>query len=284
MSRLTERNLIGGHVSTAGGISKSPDRAAVFAFRTFQIFSKNQMQWKVKDLPEDEIRAFRNNVKAHKQEKLMSHASYLLNLGSNSPEMHNKVSDALTIELKRANALSIDYLVLHPGSFSGSSEKLAMSQMSEILNAVLPGTEKTKILIETSAGQGSTLPYKFEQIAQIFDPITDRKKIGVCFDTCHVFAAGYDIKSRSGYEETMDSFNSIIGLQYLMGFHLNDSKKEMGSRVDRHEQIGSGQLGIDGVSNFINDPRFFDLPMVLETPKGEDGYMDDLAVMEKAMR
>ncbi|MCL5804035.1 MAG: deoxyribonuclease IV, partial [Candidatus Thermoplasmatota archaeon] len=244
MSRLTERNLIGGHVSTAGGISKSPDRAAVFAFRTFQIFSKNQMQWKVKDLPEDEIRAFRNNVKAHKQEKLMSHASYLLNLGSNSPEMQNKVSDALTIELQRANALSIDYLILHPGSFSGSSENVAISQMSEILNAVLPGTEKTKILIETSAGQGSTLPYKFEQIAQIFDPITDRKKIGVCFDTCHVFAAGYDIKSRSGYEETMDSFNSIIGLQYLMGFHLNDSKKEMGSRVDRHEQIGSGQLGI----------------------------------------
>ena len=284
MSRLTERNLIGGHVSTAGGISKSPDRAAVFAFRTFQIFSKNQMQWKAKALPDDEVNAFRNSVRAHKQEKLMSHASYLLNLGSNSAEMHTKVSDALTIELQRANALSIDYLVLHPGSFSGSSENVAMSHMSEILNTVLPESEMTKILIETSAGQGSTLPYKFEQIAQIFDPIAERKKIGVCFDTCHVFAAGYDIKSSNGYEETMDRFNSIVGLQYLMGFHLNDSKKEMGSRVDRHEQIGSGQLGIDGVSNFINDPRFFELPMVLETPKGEDGYMDDLAVMEKAMR
>ena len=147
MSRLTERNLIGGHVSTAGGISKSPDRAAVFAFRTFQIFSKNQMQWKAKALPDDEVKAFRNNVKAHKQEKLMSHASYLLNLGSNSPEMHAKVSDALTIELQRANALSIDYLVLHPGSFSGSSENVAMSHMSEILNTVLPESEKTKILI-----------------------------------------------------------------------------------------------------------------------------------------
>ncbi|MGC8515662.1 MAG: deoxyribonuclease IV [Thermoplasmata archaeon] len=280
---VTEKILLGGHISTSGGISKAPVRAAVFGFRTMQIFSKNQMQWNAKPLPDEEIAMFKSEYTKVGLRKTMSHASYLLNLGSPNKEMKVKVKDAMQLELSRANVLGIDYVILHPGSQKDTTERAAITQMSEILDSVLSASSFTKVLIENAAGQGSAIGYQFRQISEIIDGISQKDMIGVCIDTCHVFAAGYDVKTPEGYAETMDRFNSEVGLKYLLGFHLNDSKKEQGSRLDRHEQIGKGLLGLDGIKNFVNDKRFSDIPMVLETPKGEEGYADDIKAIESVM-
>ena len=213
----------------------------------------------------------------------MRHGFSQPNLGSPDKEMKVKVKDAMQLELSRANALGIDYVILHPGSQKDTTEKAAMTQMSEILDSVLPDSEFTKVLIENAAGQGSAIGYQFRQLSEIIDGVSKKNMIGVCIDTCHVFAAGYDVKTPEGYAETMDRFNSEVGLKFLMGFHLNDSKKEQGSRLDRHEQIGKGLLGLDGIKNFVNDERFRDIPMVLETPKGEEGYADDIKAIESVM-
>ena len=281
--KVTEKILLGGHISTSGGISKAPARAAVFGFRTMQVFSKNQMQWNAKPLPDQEIAMFKSEYAKVGLRKTMSHASYLLNLGSPDKEMKVKVKDAMQLELSRANALGIDYVILHPGSQKDTTEKAAITQMSEILDSVLSDSEFTKVLIENAAGQGSAVGYQFRQLSEIIDGVSKKNMIGVCIDTCHVFAAGYDVKTPEGYAETMDRFNSEVGLKFLMGFHLNDSKKEQGSRLDRHEQIGKGLLGLDGIKNFVNDERFRDIPMVLETPKGEEGYADDIKAIESVM-
>ncbi len=282
--KVTEKILLGGHISTAGGISNSPARAAEFGFRTLQVFSKNQMQWKAKPLPDKEIEGFRTESQKSGLRKMMVHASYLLNLGSADPDMTTKVKDALAIELDRANRLEISYLVLHPGSSVGSNEESAIKRISAMLNTVLHASRKTMILLETAAGQGSNVGYTFEQLARMIDGVDYKNKIGVCFDTCHVFASGYDIKSPEGYAETMNRFSSQVGWKYLLGFHLNDSKGALGSRIDRHEQIGKGKLGLEGISNFVNDRRLTEIPMVLETPKGEEGYADDIANIEKGIR
>ncbi|MGC8505236.1 MAG: deoxyribonuclease IV [Thermoplasmata archaeon] len=279
--KLLEERMIGGHISTSGGIWKAPERASVFGFRTFQIFSKNQMQWKASELKETDIQAFRSGMEKYGMSKTMVHASYLLNLGTSDPQLEAKVRLSLQEEIRRSDLLGTDYLTIHPGSSSGSSEEAGIRNVYENINSVFHEGIKTTILLETAAGQGKTLGSNFQQIAEMIDGIIYRAGIGVCFDTCHVFASGYDIKSENGYMETMDQFNSIIGLNRLRGFHLNDSKKEKGSRLDRHEQIGRGMLGIDGVKNFINDPRFRDVPMILETPKGEEGYMEDIMEMER---
>jgi deoxyribonuclease-4 len=280
---VNEMILLGGHISTSGGISKAPARAAVFGFRTMQVFSKNQMQWNAKPIPDEELTLFKSECAKFKLRKTMSHASYLLNLGSPNEVMKMKVKEAMQLELNRANNLGIDYLVLHPGSQKDTTEKAAISQMSELLDSTLSASHFTKVLIETAAGQGSAIGYKFGQLSKIIDGVGEKSRIGVCFDTCHVFAAGYDIKTPEGYAETMDQFSSEVGLKYLLGFHLNDSKKDIGSRVDRHEQIGKGLLGLSGIKNFVNDKRFHETPMVLETPKGEEGYSDDIKAIESVM-
>lgn len=281
---VTDKILLGGHISTAGGISKSPSRAAEFNFGTMQIFSKNQMQWKAKPLPDSEVTGFVSEVERVKLRKMMVHASYLLNMGSSDPEMIKKVGDGLQLEVERANLLKIDYLVIHPGSKGTNSEEIAIKNIAEHINKSIEKSSFTKVLLETAAGQGTNLGHTFEQLASMLDIIERKKYVGICFDTCHVFAAGYDIKTAEGYAETMDKFDSQIGISRLLGFHLNDSKKGMGSRLDRHEQIGDGLLGSDGISNFVNDKRFRDVPMVFETPKGEEGYAQDIAVLETVMR
>ena len=281
--KVTERILLGGHISTSGGISKAPARAAVFGFRTMQVFSKNQRQWNAKPLTDQEIDMFKSEYTKVGLRKTMSHASYLLNLGSPNREMKVKVTDTMKLELSRANALGIDYVILHPGSQKDTTEKAAITQMSEILDSVLSESQFTKVLIENAAGQGSAIGYQFRQLSEILDGVSKKSMIGVCIDTCHVFAAGYDVKTPEGYAETMDQFNSEVGLKFLLGFHLNDSKKEQGSRLDRHEQIGKGLLGLDGIKNFVNDKRFGDIPMVLETPKGEEGYADDIKAIESVV-
>lgn len=281
---ITDELLLGGHVSAAGGIYLSPERAAKFSFRTFQVFSKNQMQWKAKPLSDEDISKFREEVSRRSMKGLMIHASYLLNMGTPREDLRAKVIDGFREEIRRANALEIDFLTFHPGSASGTTEKIAISNIAGNLNEVIEKGQKCTILLENAAGQGKTVGYKFEQLAEIMDLVEMKDKVAVCFDTCHAFAAGYDIKSRNGYGETMDQFDSVIGLDRLMGFHLNDSKKGINSRLDRHEMIGDGLLGLDGISNFVNDRRFREKPMILETPLGEGGYHRDLANLEKIYR
>ncbi|AKA48694.1 hypothetical protein IX51_05815 [uncultured archaeon] len=276
---LSSTITIGGHVSAAGGPSNAPGRASVFSFNTFQIFSKNQMQWKSKPLPEEEIKRFADEVKSHSMRNTMVHASYLLNLGTSDPSLKEKALNGMKVELERIELLGMDLLTFHPGSSKGITEKESLKNIAEALNQVLFKEQKSKILLETAAGQGSNVGYNFEQLAEIIDQISLKDKVGICFDTCHVWASGYDIKSPEGYAETMDSFDSTLGLDRLNGFHLNDSKKGTGSRVDRHEQIGQGTLGMDGISNFVNDRRFRNVPMILETPRGEEGYDEDLKVI-----
>lgn len=276
--------LIGGHISTAGGIYLSPERAAKFSFRTFQIFSKNQMQWKAKPMLPEDVEKFRDEVKSRNMKSIMIHASYLLNMATPDLELRSKVLEAFEEEIRRADILGIDYLTFHPGSSNGTTEKEALRNIADNLNQLITREQKCIILLETSAGQGKTVGHTFEQLAEIIDQVQAKDRVGICFDTCHVFAAGYDIKSKSGYGETMDRFNSVLGLPKLRGFHLNDSKKGIGSRLDRHEQIGDGMLGMDGISNFINDRRLADKPMNLETPLGEGGYEKDLAVMNAALK
>ncbi len=281
---ITDDLLLGGHVSASGGVYLAPERASKFSFRTFQIFSKNQMQWKAKPLEQADIDKFREEVSERKMSGIMIHASYLLNMGTSNEELKIKVMDGFREEVRRADALGIDYLTFHPGSANGSTEKIALKNIADNLNEIIGKDQKCTILLETSAGQGKTVGHTFEQLAEIIDQVSNKDKVGICFDTCHVFAAGYDIKSSNGYGETMDRFKSILGLEKLKGFHLNDSKKGINSRVDRHEQIGDGMLGLDGISNFVNDKRFHEKPMILETPLGEGGYDKDLANLEKVYK
>lgn len=278
---ITDKLLLGGHVSASGGIFLSPERAANFSFRTFQVFSKNQMQWKAKPLSEDDISKFREEVTNRKMSGLMIHASYLLNMGTPKEDLRSKVLDGFREEIRRANALGIEFLTFHPGSASGTTEKEALANIARNLNEIIEKDQKCTILLENAAGQGKTVGRTFEQLAEIIDQVELKEKVGVCFDTCHAFAAGYDIKSRNGYGETMDQFDSVLGLDRLRGFHLNDSKKGINSRVDRHEQIGDGELGLEGISNFVNDSRLSGKTMILETPLGEGGYGKDIVNLEK---
>ncbi len=278
---LTDKILLGGHVSASGGVSTSPERAEKFSFRTFQIFSKNQMQWKGKPLSKEEISKFREEISKRSMEGIMIHASYLLNMATPKPDLKVKVLDAFQDEIKRADALNISFLTFHPGSASDTTEKEALKNIADNLNTLITSDQKCTILMETSAGQGKTVGHTFDQLAEILDFIDQKEKMGICFDTCHVWAAGYDIKTVEGYGETMDRFKSSLGLDRLKGFHLNDSKKGINSRVDRHEQIGDGTLAIDGISNFVNDRRLRGKPMILETPLGEGGYAKDIANLSR---
>lgn len=281
---ITDKVLLGGHVSTSGGVYLAPGRAEKFSFRTFQIFSRNQMQWKAKPLQDEDVARFHNEVTNGEMSSIMIHASYLLNMGTPKEDLRAKVLDGFREEIRRADALGIKYLTFHPGSASGTTEKIAIGNIAGNLNEIIEKDQKCIILLETAAGQGSTVGHTFEQLAEIMDQVALRDKVGVCFDTCHVFASGYDIKSKNGYGETMDQFDSVIGIDRLGGFHLNDSKKGINSRLDRHEQIGDGMLGLDGISNFVNDRRMWEKPMILETPLGEEGYQKDISTLEKAFR
>lgn len=284
VKKLTEVILLGGHVSTSGGIYRSPERANVFSFRTYQIFTKSQMQWKAKDLENEDVEKFKSTNGQHGMGKIMVHASYLLNMCTSKPDLREKVLDAFSIEISRTDRLCIDYLTFHPGSASGISEKEGISNLIDNMNQVIRPDQKCTILMEISAGQGNTIGHTFEELAEIMDGIEEKSKVAICMDTCHTWAAGYDIRTPEGYAETMDTFKSVLGLEKLKGFHLNDSKKGRGSRVDRHEQIGMGTLGLEGVSNFVNDIRFRDVPMILETPKGEEGYGQDIENISKIIR
>jgi len=257
-------------MSIEGGLYKAFERISLIKGESLQIFSKNQRQWDVPPLSTAEIKQFKEAWKNWGKRPVAVHDSYLINLANPDTKKSNRAVAAFAKEINRAGLLSIPYLVMHPGSHVGVGIEQGLKQLTENLDrAFEKATEATAVmvLLETTAGQGTGLGSSFEELAS-HSKYSDR--LGVCYDTCHTFAAGYDISTKKGYSKTFSDFESIIGLDRLKIFHLNDSKKELGSRVDRHDHIGKGKIGLAGFKLLINDPRFAAHPMVLETPKGKD--------------
>lgn len=260
-------SLCGAHVSIEGGFYKAIERGEYINGNVIQIFTKSNRQWASKELNDKDITLFKEKQKTSPIRIVVAHASYLINIGSPDETCAKKSVDALIDELQRCNALAIPYLVLHPGSHTKSDEAACLIQISKNLDKALEQSNgSTTVLLENMAGQGSTVCYSFEQIAKVIKKAKNRDKIGVCFDTCHAFAAGYDFRTEHDYNEMWKQFDKIIGLDKLHAIHINDSKKDLGARVDRHENIGQGKIGIDAFSLLLNDPRFFAIPKILETP------------------
>ncbi|MBI2088750.1 MAG: deoxyribonuclease IV [Deltaproteobacteria bacterium] len=264
--------LLGAHMSIAGGVGNALLDGKKVGCDIVQIFTKSSRQWAAQPYSKEDIERFFHNRKETGISTVIAHDSYLLNLGSPDSELRKKSVRAFIDEMERCETLSISLLIAHPGAHMGAGEAQGIRTIAASLSEIQTACAgyKVKIALETTAGQGSTLGYRFEQIRAIMDTTRNSERVRVCLDTEHVFAAGYDIRSREGYERTFDEFDAIIGLKFLAAFHLNDSKKEFHSRVDRHEHIGKGHIGVDAFRLLVNDQRFWGLPMSLETPKGPD--------------
>lgn len=259
---------VGAHVSISGGVENAPLNAAAIGAKAFAMFTKNQRQWKSAPLTEESILAFRENCRTHgfSPKQILPHDGYLINMGNPDPEKRKQSLEAFTDEMTRCQQLGLDRLNFHPGShLKLISEDDCLKLIAECVNTALSETKGVTAVIENTAGQGSNLGYRFEHLARIIELIDDKSRVGVCIDTCHTFAAGYDIKTPEGYEATMNEFDRIIGFRYLRGVHLNDSKSKLAGRLDRHHSIGAGELGIEPFRLLMNDPRFDDIPLVLET-------------------
>ncbi|HUX20278.1 MAG TPA: deoxyribonuclease IV [Spirochaetia bacterium] len=259
---------VGAHVSTTGGVENAPINAKAIGARAFALFTRNQRQWASKPLNEESIRLFKENLAASgiRPEHVLPHDSYLINIGGPDKEIRKKSLDALYDETFRASQLEIRYLNFHPGShLKQMSEEECLILIAEGMNEVLSKTKGVALLIEGTAGQGSNVGYRFEHLASIIAQVEDKKRVGVCLDTCHTFAAGYDLRSPEAYAKTMEEFGKVVGFKYLKGMHLNDSKYDFGTKKDRHDGIGKGFLGLDAFRNVMNDPRLNDIPMILET-------------------
>jgi deoxyribonuclease-4 len=275
--------LLGVHVSTAGGVITAFDRAEKLGINTFQLFVKNNKQWFAKDFEDGEAEAFRKRRSAWKGKgPLVAHACYLLNIGSSDPAINERSRESFKKELERANLLGIEYFVFHPGSHTGTGEESAIQNIAAALDAIHRETEgyATKSVLEVTAGQGSAVGYKFEHLEQILEKVRDKNRVGVCLDTCHMFAAGYDIRSVESWETTWAEFGARIGFDRLVCIHTNDSKKGLRSRVDRHEHIGEGEIGIEAFRLLMNDPRLAGIPKILETPK-DDEMTEDFVNLAK---
>jgi len=281
--------LLGAHVSIAGGFDKAPLRGKAAGCRTIQVFTKSRGQWRARPLPDAEAQAFRANLRASGITLAVAHGSYLINLGSPNPALRKKSLKACREELERAETLGIPYLVLHPGSHLGRGEAAGLRLIAQALDLLLEETKgfSVQIVLETTAGQGTNLGSRFEHLARLFERAKHPDRLGVCLDTCHLFAAGYEIRTEEGYEKTMEAFDRLVGVSRLKVLHLNDSKNDLGSRVDRHEHIGKGFLGLDPFRFILNDERLRGLPMILETPKDGDPVLADrrnLAVLRRLTR
>ena len=261
----------GAHMSVNGGLARAVARAVLHDCGALQIFTKNASQWRSAPLADAQVLDFRRAVDAAELASVVSHASYLINLGTADPALRQKSLDALADEVDRAEALGLAGVVLHPGSATTRSPDEALAAVSEGLRDVLRArpSGSTRIFIENTAGQGTALGARFEDLAAILDGAEGHPRLGICLDTCHLLAAGYDIATPAGYASTFELFTRVVGRDRLAVFHLNDSKKPLGSRVDRHEQIGQGCIGLEPFGWLVNDPRFAGLPMILETPKAD---------------
>ena len=260
--------LIGAHVSAAGGVENAPARGTAINADAIQIFTANQNQWFPKEPGEENSKEYRKAMKKELPKMPISHASYLLNMGSPEEKKLNMSRRAFLSELDRCDACGVEYVVFHPGSHMKTDEKECLSRISESLNYCLdkrPDGEVT-VLIENTAGQGTNVGFRFEHLIGIIEGVEKKDRMGVCFDTQHGFASGYDIRTEKGWKETFDEFDKTVDLKWLKAFHINDSKKEFGSRVDRHESIGKGLLTMETFWCLVNDDRFTELPMLLETP------------------
>jgi len=268
----TEKILLGAHMSIAGGAHMAIERACSIQCTAMQIFVKNNMQWFARPISAEEVRAFLEHRQRSQLVSVFAHANYLINLAATNPQFHANSLRALAEELVRADHLELPFLVMHPGAHLGAGEHAALEKVTASIDAiwrVIPKV-KTKIALETTAGQGSCLGHRFEEIAQIINTVREPERLCVCLDTAHVFAAGYDIGSESAVKKTFREFDRVIGRQRLVAIHLNDSKSARGSRVDRHAHIGKGAIGLAAFRFIMNEPRFRKIPKVLETPKGKE--------------
>lgn len=259
-------------MSIAGGVHTAIERAARIGCTTLQLFVKNNNQWKGKPLSEDDVATYKELLLKSTLAPVAAHDTYLINLCAVDGEILKKSRAALKDEFDRCERLGIDYLNFHPGSHMGAGEADGIKRIAESLNAIHEQTKHYHVrsVLETTAGQGTAIGYRFEHLREIIDRVESSDRMAVCIDTCHIHAAGYDIVSEKGYEETVAMFDDIVGLDRLVMFHVNDSKRERGSRVDRHEHIGRGTIGKKGFSHLMNDARFGLIPKILETPKGPE--------------
>jgi len=260
--------FVGAHVSASGGVFNAPLNAMAIGAKAFALFTKNQKQWTAKPLEAETIAQFKDNLAQSGilPKHILPHDSYLINLGHPEEEKRLKSLDAFIDELERCSLLGLDRLNFHPGShLKQISEEECIDRIAMSMNEAIKRVEGVNLTIENTAGQGSNLGWQFEQIGAIIDRIEDKSRVGVCIDTCHMFTAGYDIRTKDTYEQTWLDFDRIIGFKYLKGMHINDSKPDLGSHVDRHDSIGKGKLGVEPFRFIMNDPRMDDIPLVLET-------------------
>jgi deoxyribonuclease IV len=264
--------LLGAHMSIAGGLHLAFERLGKVGGEALQIFTKNQLQWHSPPLTEELQKQFLSHWQAAGRVPVAAHGAYLINLAALDPVVRERSIAAFVDELKRCEQLGVSTLITHPGAHLGVGIEAGLATFTHNLDRAIEasGTSTVTVLVETTAGQGTSLGSTFDEIAHILDHSRWGNRLGACFDTCHAFAAGYDLRSADSFKRTFDAFDSIIGLKRLSFFHLNDSKRELGSRVDRHENIGKGHIGLEGFRLLLNDSRFKHLPMVLETPKGAD--------------
>ena len=261
---------VGAHVSAAGGVENAPLNASEIGAKAFAFFTKNQRQWKSPPIPEEQAGSFRKycSEKGFSPSHILPHDTYLINMGSPDPEIRKKSEDAFLDELKRCSLLGLTMLNFHPGSHRGEmDDEECLSMIADSVNRALDKTTGVSAVIENTAGQGGSVGRSFEQIAYLIDRIEDKTRTGVCLDTCHLFAAGYDLTTRSGYDSAMADFDGTVGMKYIRGWHLNDAKSALGSLVDRHQSLGQGSLGIEPFKFIMKDARFDEIPLILETPE-----------------
>lgn len=280
--------LIGAHESIAGGVHRAFERAASVGCRTLQVFTKNSNQWRAKPLSGEDIQNYKTVSSESSIGPVIAHDSYLINLCARDPAILKKSKEAFIDELERCRMLGIPYLNFHPGAHMGAGEEEGIKLIIDSLNEAHVQTPVSPVLsvIETTAGQGSAIGYRFEHLRKIIDGVEAPGRMAVCIDTCHIFAAGYDISTEAGYRATMEEFDAVVGLARLVAIHVNDSKKGLGSKVDRHEHIGKGAIGRGGFACIMQDERLEKIPKILETPKGEDLREDrmNLGVLRRLAR
>lgn len=276
----------GAHLSMAGGYERAVRAAETLGLATVQLFVKSNNQWRAAALTERHIADFRAAIRETSIRDPVAHNSYLINLASPDDALWNRSIDAMTIEVERAEALGIGDLVAHPGAHVGSGEEAGLDRIARALDEVHRRTRgvAVRIDLETTAGQGSCLGHRFEHLGRIIDAVAEPERLGVCVDTCHIFAAGYSLEAPEGYNSTIEALDRAVGLGRVRVWHVNDSVREQGSRVDRHAGLGRGKIGLGAFACLVNDPRFATLPMILETPKGTEGGEDLDAINVRILR
>lgn len=277
---------IGAHVSAAGGVENAPENANKIGATAFALFTKNQRQWVAKELTEESISAFKTNCKKYGYEphQILPHDSYLINLGHPEKEALEKSRNAFLDEMIRCEQLGLDRLNFHPGSHLNKiTIEQCLTTIAESINLALEQTSGVIAVIENTAGQGTNLGFAFYQLKKIIDQVKDKSRVGVCIDTCHTYSAGYDIKTKAGCEKVFQEFDEVVGFEYLKGMHLNDSKKLLGSKVDRHDSLGKGTLGVDVFEYIMKDSRFDGIPLILETPNDEI-WADEIQLLKNMQK